>query len=222
MSIELAELFGTPNLGVFCLATDSYALIPVETPAKFKNLVEKLLKVPVYRVSISSSALIGVLSSGNSNGIILPRTVREEEVMKLKRYIDINVVVLSDIKETALGNLILVNDKAAIVSTVLPKYVFSQLSDVLGVEIIRKNLGNSFLVGSLAVVSNKGLLLNPLVSDNELEELSQIFNVPANVGTVNKGSIFLRAGILVNSNGALVGNETTGHELMRIQQTLFP
>jgi len=43
----------------------------------------------------------------------------------------------------------------------------------------------------------------------------------ANVGTVNRGNIFVRSGIVANSKGALVGYETTGPELLRIQSALF-
>ena len=72
-------------------------------------------------------------------------------------------------------------------------------------------------MGAIAVVTNKGLLVNPLATDEEVAELGQLFGVTADVGTVNRGSPFIKAGIVANDKGVIAGEETTGPELMRIQ-----
>ncbi|MEM3647015.1 MAG: hypothetical protein QW334_02585, partial [Thermofilum sp.] len=92
----------------------------------------------------------------------------------------------------------------------------------LGLDCESGLIAGSPLVGSLAVVTNNGLALPPLVSEEEMKELSSLFRVPANVVTVNRGRFFLRAGLIANDRGALVGEETTGIELVQLQRTLFP
>jgi len=40
------------------------------------------------------------------------------------------------------------------------------------------------------------------------------------VGTVNRGISLIRSGIVANNKGAVVGDSTTGFEMMRITEVL--
>ncbi|RLE85539.1 MAG: translation initiation factor IF-6 [Thermoprotei archaeon] len=223
MSVERTALFGNPNIGVYVFATESFSLIPRDSPEKFERVVEETLKVPVYRVSVSESSLIGVFVAGNSNGLVLSKFTTEYELETLKSMLgkDMNIKVLDDIKESALGNLVLVNDKAAIVSPLLDRKVLGTIEDVLGVEAVQREVAGSLLVSSVAITSNKGAMVYPMASEDEIKELSSILHVEVDVGTVNRGSIFLRSGMVVNTKGCVVGYDTTGPELLRIQKVFF-
>ena len=223
MSVEVLYAFGNPNIGVYVAISDRVALIPADAPEKVERSLSKNLGVRVVRASIQDSPLLGVLCAMNSHGIIVGRLVRERELELLRKVLgDEMVIEVLDIKETALGNLVLANDRGAVVSPLLPKRVVSRISDVLGVEAIQMRLGGSYLVGALGVATNKGVLLCPLASDEEVEQVIEVLRVSkGGVGTVNRGNIFVRSGLVANSKGALVGFETTGPELMRIQSALF-
>lgn len=223
MSVEKLLVYGNPNIGVYVHANDKFALIPRDVPEKFQQAIGSALRTPVYRVTLSESPLIGVFAAGNSRGLILGRFVRESEVERLKELLgdEVEIAVLEDLKESAVGNLIIANDKAALVSNIIPRRELKTIEDVLGGEVVRGRIAGSALVGSMAVVSNRGMLVCPLASEEELRELSEIFHVKADVGTVNKGSIFIRSGLAVNDRGGVVGYDTTGPELMRIQQIFF-
>ncbi|HDD33883.1 MAG TPA: translation initiation factor IF-6 [Thermofilaceae archaeon] len=223
LSVEVLYAFGNPNIGVYVAISDRVALIPADAPEKVERSLSKNLGVRVVRASIQDSPLLGVLCAMNSHGIIVGRLVRERELELLRKVLgDEMVIEVLDIKETALGNLVLANDRGAVVSPLLPKRVVSRISDVLGVEAIQMRLGGSYLVGALGVATNKGVLLCPLASDEEVEQVIEVLRVSkGGVGTVNRGNIFVRSGLVANSKGALVGFETTGPELMRIQSALF-
>lgn len=223
MSVEVLYAFGNPNIGVYVAISDRVALIPADAPEKVERSLSKNLGVRVVRASIQDSPLLGVLCAMNSHGIIVGRLVRERELELLRKVLgDEMVIEVLDIKETALGNLVLANDRGAVVSPLLPKRVVSRISDVLGVEAVQMRLGGSYLVGALGVATNKGVLLCPLASDEEVEQVIEVLRVSkGGVGTVNRGNIFVRSGLVANSKGALVGFETTGPELMRIQSALF-
>ena len=45
-------------------------------------------------------------------------------------------------------------------------------------------------------------------------------HVPVDIGTVNLGSPYIAIGLVANSNGALVGSETTGPEIVKISHAL--
>ena len=57
-------------------------------------------------------------------------------------------------------------------------------------------------------------------SDEELRRLSEFFEVPVDIGTVNFGVAFIRTGLVANNYGALVGEKTTGPEILRITKAL--
>ena len=85
---------------------------PQVSDTKAKKL-EEWLKVKVIKTAIGESVLIGALACANSNGIILPHYVREEEVCAMKACSDLNITVM-ETKRTAYGNLILANDYGAL------------------------------------------------------------------------------------------------------------
>jgi translation initiation factor 6 len=75
-------------------------------------------------------------------------------------------------------------------------------------------------VGSSAVATNKGALVSPHASDEELDLLAEVLGVPTSVGTVNRGIPYVKSGLLVNSKGAVAGSRTTGPELDRIEESM--
>ncbi|MCS7140444.1 MAG: translation initiation factor IF-6 [Candidatus Nezhaarchaeota archaeon] len=220
MPIELASIYGSEYVGAFCLATDKYALIPRDADSKFQRLLEENLGVLAYRVTIGSSPIIGILAAGNSYGIVLPFFILDDELTFIKKEIGVEVVTIPPAK-TALGNMILVNDKAAIVHNDFTKNEMKMIEDALNVEVVKGSLGGIRLVGSVAVANNKGALLHPLTSEDEVKWVSEVMKVRADVGTVMMGSPLLRIAMVLNSKGALIAPTTTGPELARIEQILF-
>ena len=71
-------------------------------------------------------------------------------------------------------------------------------------------------VGSLAMASNNGVLANPIIKESERRQISETLGVPVETGTVNSGVPYPRAGLVVNSKGAVVGSHTLGSELIAI------
>jgi len=223
LSVEILYAFGNPNIGVYICMSEKAALIPVDAPEKVERTIQDVLKVNVHRCTIYGSPLVGVLAVMNSNGVLLGRLAREEEVERIRRMLgeSLNIGVL-DVRENALGNLVLANDRGALISNRLPKEAASQVADVLDVDVERGTIAGSYLVGALGVATNRGALLTPLASAEDISLVKDVLKVArVDVGTVNKGNVFLKSGLVANSNGALVGYETTGPELMRISSVLF-
>ncbi|MHA1605398.1 MAG: translation initiation factor IF-6 [Candidatus Freyarchaeota archaeon] len=217
--IVRSDFFGDTNVGVFLLATESYAILPKGRPITNRRLVEKTLRVEIIETSIGDSFIIGVLAAGNSSGLVVPEFTTDEEIEIIKRRLDINVQRVPG-KINALGNTILVNDNAALVHPELSEEAINIIKKNLDVEVYRGNIAGSPLVGSVAVATNRGILVHPLTDDETLEWLSEKFNTPARIGTVNCGSPYIKVGLVANTKGAIVGKETTGPELFQIGQAL--
>lgn len=216
--------FGNPYVGVFITASEKWALIPESAPDKVELAIRRNLGVEAIRASIGETPLLGILCVMNSKGLLLGNIVKEEEVDRIRKAVGDALVVdvLDEIKENALGNLILTNDSTAIVSPLIPPPARAKIADTLDVEVVQMKLGGSNFVGALGVATNRGVLLSPILSDEEVNTLISLMKVPkGGIGTVNRGNVFVKSGVVANSRGALVGFDTTGIEMMRIQASLF-
>ena len=216
--IAPVKVFGTSSVGVFLATNNSVTFLPPDVPEKIDDLVRGTLRTSVARFTIAKSPLLGVFIIVNDNGVLLSPLALEDEV-RLFKSLGLNVEVLNT-KYTAVSNLILANNKTALVSPLLEPRLRKVVADVLGVEVIVDTVANNPLVGALAVLNSRGLLVAPEATDEDIKKLSEYFRVKVDVGTVNKGKSFLRGGIVANDHGALVGDETAGPELMRITQVL--
>ncbi len=182
--------------------------------------MEEILKVPCHPVTIAHAHIIHTLSAGNKNGYLVPSTIADKELSLIKNHLEINVAKI-ETELTALGNHILCNDKAAVINPDLERNQVKIIEDTLDVEVITgKILGfeEPGLVGSHAICSNKGVLVHVDATDEILEWIGDALGVEVDIGTVNAGYPYTASGIIVNSNGAIVGENTTGPEIVRIGQ----
>jgi translation initiation factor 6 len=220
LPISLLQLFGSPSIGVYSLATDRIALVPPQTSDGKVMRLEECFGVKVVRTTIGESILVGALASANSTGISLPHYVTEEETRTIKSAIpDINVVVM-ETKRTAYGNMVLVNDRGAVADPRLLDKDLRNVSNAFGVEVVLGEIAGLPYVGSLATATNKGVLAHPLLKEEERKRLEDVLKVPVDVGTVNCGVPYVGTGLIANSRGAVAGFVTTGPELFIIGQTL--
>lgn len=217
--IERLSVYGNNNIGVFFSPTDKYVLAPSNIPYKIVRILEDILKVKVLQINLYDSVLLGVLTIGNSNGLIVPYYTSTEEINYLKNELEVNVEVMPS-KITALGNVILANDNAAIVSPELSEKDVKVIKDVLNVEVVKQSIAGYKVVGSVAVANNKGCVVHPMATEEELKNISEILKVKVDVGTINAGFPIVGVGIVANSNGILIGSASTGPEIAHIERIL--
>ena len=217
MSIILADVFGSPNIGVYCFANEKIAIVPPGlTKHKISQFAETL-DVEVCSTTIASSTLVGALVTGNSNAILVPHTIQDYELTRIQGFMK---VVIVDSRWTALGNVILTNDKGAVVHPEASSYVVRAVNDELKVESVFGKLGTLSFVGALGVATNKGAMLSPNTTQEELDVVRSALHVETDLSSTNGGVPFVKSGILANSKGAVVGSLTRGAELMQISRTL--
>ncbi|NIR86725.1 translation initiation factor IF-6 [Candidatus Bathyarchaeota archaeon] len=219
MAIFQWSLFGSASIGVYSLVTDNMAIVPSQISEAKTRKIEEWLKVKVIHTTIGASVLVGVLARANSNGIVLPHFVREEEIQAIKSNSNTNIAVM-ETKKTAYGNLILANDYGAVVDPRLKEKDVKKIEDVLGVEAVPCEIAGLSYVGSLATATNKGVLTHPLVKDEEQKLLKDALKVHVDVGTVNCGIPYVATGLIGNRHGAVTGYITTGPELFIIGHAL--
>ena len=225
MTMIIRKYFsGIPTLGVLALTTEEITLLPIFLDKDDVNEISEILNTKCLQINIGGSCLVGSLAVANKYGMLLPKIVDKDELAEIKRFLndnnlDLTVEIIKS-KNTALGNLILTNDKGALISTELKEFK-KDIEDVLNVEVEVGTIAELPTVGSNAVVTNKGCLTHTLVDDDELEFLKSLFKVEyIGKGTANKGTTSVGACIIANSTGAIVGGDTTGPELLMIEDAL--
>lgn len=219
MPVFLLNLFGNASVGVYSLTTERIAIIPLQVPKAISQKLKEWLNVKVIHTTIGGSVLIGVLACANSNGMILPYFVNEEEIKTIKSALDINVAIM-ETNETAFGNLVLGNDHGAVIGDGLKQRELRKISDTLGVEVVPGEIAGLPYVGSLAVATNKGVLTHPSLKEEERKLLMDVLKARVHVGTVNNGIPYVSSGLIGNNSGVVTGFTTTGPELFVIGQAL--
>jgi len=219
LPVYLTSFIGSASIGVYSLATDKNVIIPKMVPQEKAERTAEWLKAKLHHTTIGGSLLIGALACANSNGIVLSPFVRQEELDTIKASFEGNITVMES-RKTAFGNLVLANDKGALVDPRMKEPIMKQVSETLGVETVPGTIAGLTYVGSLAVATNKGVLAHPQLKEDEKKVLESVFKVPVDVGTINCGIPYVGTGLIANSHGAVAGSMTTGPEMFIIGNAL--
>jgi translation initiation factor 6 len=212
------SIYGTSSIGAYVFTNNELTILPPDAPAKVARLIEEALGTRVLKLTIAKSPLVGIFIVGNDSGVLVPSIVEDEELLELRRS-GLNVLVVKT-RYTAIANLVLTNNRSTVVSPILEKDHLREIGDALGTEVLVNYICGTYLVGSIGVANNRGVLLSPEASEEDVRKIREIFKVNVDVGTINRGRSFIRGGLVVNDRGGIVGNETTGFEIIRIMQVL--
>jgi len=216
-----ADYLGSWNIGAFGIATDKFALLGFGFRASVLENIKNVLRVPIITASIMQEPIVGILVAANSNGLLIPKQTDENEVNKLRESLADSSILVERIVfknfENALGNLLLVNDKGCLIHESLiknNKREIETIEDVLNVEVV--GINSKFLImGTLAGVNNIGALVHPLLSEDEIDVIKNVLKVRVEKGTINRGTPYIRSGVIVNSYGLVIGARSTGIEVHR-------
>lgn len=215
-----AKFENSCELGVFATITNSYGLVSYGGSDSFRVIESELKEhIPVVKCSIAGTRVIGRLCVGNKNGLLLPNTTTDNELLNIRNSLPDEVVV-QRIEErlSALGNVIACNDYCALIHPDLDRETEEIISDVLGVEVFRQTIASNVLVGSYCALSNQGGIVHPRTSVEDQDELSSLLQIPLVAGTVNRGSDVVGAGVIVNDWVAFCGMDTTATEISVIEK----
>ena len=217
MGINRYYIYRSPNIGIFLKANDNYLFVPKGISDSKAEQLQHLFEVQCVRVSIADTRLLGPLSVMNNNGILVPWITEDYEIQELKKSTEMNVGRI-ELKVTALGNLIVANDKAGLASTIIPKDSLKEIQDVLGVPMEHFSMDTYHQVGALVVSTNLGAVVHPKTSEHKIDLIKESLKVDVEPATVNGGVPFLASGVIANSKSAVVGTLTTGPELIMLSR----
>jgi translation initiation factor 6 len=207
-------LAGDPHIGVFARALDDIVIVPPLAPDEFKHAVRSALEAELVETTVQGSAIIGSLLAGNRRGIVVSGLASADEVATLSEHREVMLLAGS---MNAAGNVILANDRVALVHPEMEREMAAEVGSFLGVKVMAASLGGVKTVGMAGAATEKGIIVHPRTSDAEIERISEFSGVPVGTGTINMGSGLIGTGLIVSTRGYLAGAQTSGFELGRIE-----
>ena len=217
-----AQYENSNEVGVFSKLSNGYCLVAIGGSESFYSVFEAELAdhIPVVHCSIAGTRIIGRLSAGNKNGLLLPSTTTDQELQHLR-----NSLPASGEGGAHRGAPVSAGQHHHLqrpcrprASGRGPRHRGPHRRRPGQVEVFRQSIARNVLVGSLLrAVSNQGALVHPKTSVEEQKELSALLQVPVTAGTINRGSDVIGAGMVVNDWSAFCGLDTTSTELAVVE-----
>lgn len=215
---ELLDFNENPNIGVYCRTNDSVVFVQKNLLKKVKEKISSALDVKLIELCVLDSTIIGSLIALNSKGAVVTNFADPETIDILENQ-GLNIYVIKDIINAA-GNDILVNDRGALIHPNISVSSMEKIGDTLEVKVEKGTIASLKTTGMAAVVTNKGCICHPKVTELEKEKMEKLFGVKVMIGTINHGIPMVGSGLVANCKGAIIGNETTGIEMGRIEEAL--
>jgi len=216
--LKLSSYEGNPYLGVYCLASEGFALVPPDAPASFVSDIQEALGVEVSSGTLASGRIIGTLAAINSYGAAVSGMASESEVSVIEAKVPVKRI--KD-KLNACGNNLLVNDKGCIANPDLGPTAVRAIKDVFQVEVVQSAIAGHNTVGAVCLATSKGVLCHPSATREEMDLIKSVLGAPAAIGTLNYGAGVVGACAIANGKGAVAGSKSTPIELGRIEDALF-
>ena len=219
--VDKINFKGDPNIGLYALATDSFVLIGAELNKKQTELLNEIFQVPIITSKIYGTPFAGIFCAANKEVLLVPELIFDKEFNSLKKQLK-GIVVVKKFKtvHTALGNTILANDKHAIISADFSTAELKKIEKLMNVKIKKIEIAESNVPGAYGILTNKGAIFGSITSDSSIKELEKYLKFEVGIGTVSTGSSIISSGVIANSKGFLVSDNSSGFEIGRIDESL--
>jgi translation initiation factor 6 len=214
-----ASFAGSAYVGVFARATDDVLIVRPDADDDLVETMSDELGVPAVKTTVGGSGTVGALATGNENGVLVSARATEREKEAIAEAADLPVTELPG-RINAAGNVVLANDYGACVHPDLSEEAVEAVEEGLDVPVERGDLADVRTIGTAAVANDRGVLCHPKSREPELEAIEELLDVRADIGTVNYGAPLVGSGLIANEASYVVGEETTGPEIGRIEDAL--
>jgi translation initiation factor 6 len=219
MEVDRASIWKTPFIGAYSKVFGVNAVVNKNAPQGFLRRLRDFLRVDSVAVTnISGVHAVSSMIAANSNFIVAPDTIEDEELRELESLGKEVLRVESKLK--AWGNMMILSEKGVLFSPRVSKKEASTIIDFLGVDYDFTSLANYVAIGALAVPGEGMCFASKLLKEEEEKLLEDLLKLRVHTVSVNNGMMFIRLGMLVSPYGVLVGESTTGDELMSISMAV--
>lgn len=206
MIIRKIEINGSSSIGLFFHLFEDFAIC--------KKGIKIDIDLPVYYVD---SPIITPYFAEYEDKIVLSKDSPKDLKEILNKHFDI---VELETKTNLIGNIYLFGKEYFIYSYSIKKDN-EIIENKLGIKGIKVKI--KYPIGSISKIYNNRLLIGSIVSENTINKIKKyLTNIEKiSTATVNFGSYFLRYGIEINKDYLFVGKNSTGNEILNIEDFFF-
>ncbi|NPA86003.1 MAG: hypothetical protein GXO42_01180 [bacterium] len=209
MHARLLKIFEDPAVGLYLATNDDYTLIPRNLPEETKKIIENTLRTNLVEISAGGYDILGAFTILTDNYVLVSNIYDEQELNQLRQELDMAIYVV-DSPVNVIANTILVHKNVVLLSYLYSEQLEQEMRKMLGVEVERVRLGPVDIFAQYLLPMQEKLLVSPVFSKDEAKYFKQRLGLQElRFVTVNKGSYFIKSGIVYNSRGILLGALTT-------------
>jgi len=213
MKFKKLNLLDKPYVGVFATVNDDYGLFPKEISKNDEKIISEALDIEIIKYDLAGSVINGVISKIYGNKILLSKVVEKADIKFLEKQ-GFDVYVLNSY--SAVGNLTVFNKNGLLLSKDYTKEEVSEIEHFLNMKAEIMNFGDVTVIGSAIAINDKSIAVSPEILPEEFEKVKKLLKVEGNIATVNFGDGLVGNGLLVNNKGVIIGEKTTGFEIIRL------
>jgi len=216
--VSLLEFENNVNIGLYMFVNDKFCLIGQEVSEEKQKQIKDILNVPVYKVSVLSTELLGVFISGNNDFILVPELNKYEfeKLEEITKKHDVKLIQLTN-KLNTFGNNICVGEDEILINDEYSEKFILNLEKETKLKIIKLSHEMYRSAGAICRFVNSKYFISQELDE---EDVKEILDKVAGVGTVNAGSNFVASGIIGNKFGLLLGSMSTSIEIQNIVEDL--
>jgi len=216
--ISLLEFESNPNIGLYMFVNNKFCLVGSQINEDKKKEIEKVLKVPVYKITMLGTELVGVFASGNDDLLLIPEIYDYElkEIEKICKKNKVNILSINEKQNTFGNNICFGNDKIIINPNYSTEFN-KEIEKNTGLKIIKLKNDQFASIGSICRFLNGKFFLSQEIKESEVKTF--VKNV-GGIGTVNSGSNMISSGVVGNDNGLLLGSMCSTIEIQNITEAL--
>lgn len=221
IKVSLLELENNSQIGMYLLATNDFVLCGKKNlTLEQKQSIEQILNVPLIEFSCFNTELTGIFIQVDREDkkIFIPNNLYREEFDKITQIAlkyNYEIIEIHSTNNT-IGNLISTTKNYLIISKELKHYE-NELKKNSNKKIFFLKDNNLHQAGALFYTVKNLTLASSGLNDEELEELEAEIQ---NITTINSGSVYISSGIVANSHGILIGNQSSSVEIQTVLESL--
>lgn len=215
--VSLLEFEQNSNIGTFMFTNDKFCLIGRDVESDVLESIGNVLDVPIFKVSILNSQIVGIYIAGNNDFLIMPEVEESEKEIFDKISSDFNIdIFYFNSKNNAFGNNLCVGEKEIISTTLYNKDFLKELSKKTGLKTHKIEHKDFDSIGSVCKFMKGKYFIS---QEFEEDQVKSIVKQVCGVGTVNSGSNYISAGCSGNKNGVLIGSDSSTIEIQNLVES---
>lgn len=212
------NLHGNANVGLFGVCTERHCILGIRLTPEEEREIAAALQAELLIQGVAGTPMAGVFLASTSRGLLAPGILFENERRALERIAPVKIF---QTHHTCLGNNIVATAHGCLVNPEFSDAEIAELQQMLGVPVKRIEIAGTMTPGACIVVNGTRGIIHRDAAEHEIAMAKETLGLDSlEPASVNLGSPYVRAGIIANAHGMIIGAQSGGPEIVHAEQSL--